>query len=93
MDLTKVNGCYSKELRENCNNIKLMLNSPSVSTAEMIRVVRCIIEPAFINAQAKKRFIKNLVACKTKEAVDNLCREAVFNGMWYKPTRRSAAAH
>ena len=91
MDLTRVNGCYSKELRENCNNIKLMLKSPSVSTEEMIRVVRCIIEPAFINAGAKKRFIANLVACKTKEAVDQLCHDAVMNGMWYKPNKRSAA--
>ena len=91
MNLTKVNGCYSKELRENCNNIKLMRREPSVSTEEMIRVVRCIIEPAFINAGAKKRFIKNLEACKTKEAVDDLCREAVMNGMWYKANRRVVA--
>ncbi len=92
MDLTKVKGCYSKELRECCNEIKLMLNEPSVSTEEMIRVVKCIIEPAFINAEAKKRFTKNLEACKTKEAVDKLCYEAVMNGMWYKANRKRVVA-
>ena len=91
MNLTKVNGCYSKELRENCNNIKLMLREPSVSTDEMIRVVKCIIEPAFINAQAKKRFIKNLEDCETKEEVDELCYDAVLHGMYYKPKKRTVA--
>jgi hypothetical protein len=92
MDLTKVKGCYSKELRENCYAIKLMLDDSSVSTEEMIRVVKAIIEPAFINAEAKKRFIKNLEACSTKEAVDELCHEAVMNGMWYKANRKRVVA-
>jgi hypothetical protein len=91
MDLTKVKGCYSKELRESTYTIKLMLKEPSVSTQEMIRVVKGIIEPAFINAAAKKRFIENLNACRTKEAVDNLCHDAVINGMWYKSKRRVVA--
>lgn len=91
MNLTKVNGCYSKELRENCHAIKLMLTDDSVSTDEMIRVVKCIIEPAFINAQAKKRFIKNLEECETKEEVDELCYDAVLHGMYYKPKKRTAA--
>lgn len=92
MDLTSVKGCYSKELRENCYAIKLMLDEPSVSTEEMIRVVKAIIEPAFINAEAKKRFIKNLEACSTKEAVDELCHKAVMNGMWYKANRKRIVA-
>ena len=92
MDLTKVNGCYSKELRECCNDIKLMLREPSVDTAEMIRVVKCIIEPAYINAEAKKRFTKNLENCKTKEEVDQLCHDAVMNGMWYKANRKRVVA-
>ena len=92
MNLTKVNGCYSKELRENCNSIKLMLGEPSVSTEEMIRIVKCMLEPAFINAQAKKRFIKNLETCATKVEVDKLCRDAVMHGMYYKANRKRAGA-
>ena len=92
MNLTKVNGCYSKELRENCNNIKLMLKEPSVSVEEMIRMVKVMIMPAFIEADAKKRFIKNLEACRTKEAVDDLCRDAVMNGMWYRANRKRVVA-
>ena len=92
MNLTKVNGCYSKELRENCNNIKLMLGEPSVSTEEMIRIVKCMLEPAFINAQAKKRFIKNLETCATKVEVDKLCRDAVMHGMYYKANRKRVGA-
>ncbi len=91
MDLTKVKGCYSKELRENCGAIKLMLNEESVSLDEMIRVVKAIIEPAFINAEAKKRFINNLEDCSTKEEVDELCHTAVINGMWYRPKKRVVA--
>jgi len=91
MNLTKVKGCYSKELRENCNNIKLMLNEPSVSTEEMIRMVKVMIMPAFIEADAKRRFTENLEACETKEAVDKLCHDAVINGMWYRPKRRVVA--
>ena len=91
MDLTKVNGCYSKELREACYIIKLMLQEESVSTAEMIRIVKGLIEPAYINAEAKKRFIKNLEACETKEAVDKLCYDAVKHGMNYYPRNRHVA--
>ena len=92
MDLTRVNGCYSKELRESCYLIKLMLKEASVSVEEMIRTVKGLIEPAYINADAKKRFITNLEACKTKEEVDKLCHDAVMNGMWYKPYRKRATA-
>lgn len=91
MDLTKVNGCYSKELRENCDAIKFMLKEPSISLEEMIRVVEAIIEPAFINAEAKKRFLKKLKTCKTKEAVDELCYDAVLHGMWYRPKNKVVA--
>jgi uncharacterized protein (DUF1015 family) len=91
MDLTKVNGCYSKELRESCYAIKLMLKEPKVSVAEMIRVVKALIEPAYIVADAKKRFIHKLEKCETKEAVDELCHDAVMHGMWYRPKRRVVA--
>ena len=91
MDLTKVNGCYSKELRESCYIIKLMLKEASVTVDEMIETVKAIIEPAYINAEAKQRFTANLEACETKEEVDQLCYDAVKHGMWYK-ARKSAAA-
>lgn len=91
MDLTKVNGCYSKELRESCYIIKMMLKEPSISVDEMITTVKAIIMPAYINADAKKRFIENLEACKTKEAVDKLCHDVVIHGMYYKPKNRVVA--
>lgn len=91
MNLTKVNGCYSKELREACNIIKLMLKDASTTVDQMIEVIKAIIEPAYINAEAKKRFIRNLEACETKEAVDKLCHDAVMNGMYYRPRNRVVA--
>jgi hypothetical protein len=91
MDLTKVNGCYSKELRESCYIIKLMLKEKSVSVDEMICTIKAIIEPAYIEADAKRRFIKKLEKCKTKEAVDQLCHEAVLHGMWYRPKNKVVA--
>lgn len=87
MNLTKVQGCYSKELREATPTIKLCLKEKSVSLQDMINVVDAIIEPAHINAEAKKRFITNLHKCETKEQVDKLCYEAVVHGMYYNPKK------
>lgn len=87
-NLTKINGCYSKELREATPTIKLCLKEKSVSLQDMINVVNAIIEPAFINANAKKRFINNLHSCETKEQVDRLCYDAVVHGMYYQPKKK-----
>lgn len=85
INLTKVDGCYSKELRENTPAIQLMLKEPSVSVDEMKRVVHGIVEFATINAAAKKRFINTLLKCETKEAIHKLCKDAVVHGMYYHP--------
>ncbi len=91
MDLTKVNGCYSKELRESTYIIKLMVKEDRISVDEMIRTVKAIISPAYIEAEAKKRFIEKLEACETKEAVDRLCYDAVVHGMYYKSKNKAVA--
>lgn len=88
MNLTKVNGCYSKELRDATYEIKLLLKEKSIDVNVMKDFVNKIIEPAFIEAEAKKRFKENLNACKTKEEVDNLCYLAVLHGMYYTPHKR-----
>lgn len=88
MNLTKIDGCYSKELREATPTIKLCLKEPSVSVQEMIRIVDAIVEPASIEAKAKRRFRANLHFCTTKEQVDKLCYEAVIHGMYYTPKKR-----
>lgn len=90
INLTKVDGCYSKELRENTPAILLMLKEPSISVDEMQRVVHGIVEFATINATAKKRFINNLMKCATKEAIHKLCKDAVIHGMYYHPKSASA---
>lgn len=90
MDLTKVNGCYSKELREMTYTIKLMLKEPSITAEEMKRTVHGIVELASINAEAKKRFIRNLLDCSTKEAIDKLCYSAVIHGMYYRPKSKAS---
>ena len=91
MNLTKINGCYSKELRKNCNNIKLLLKDKLTSVETMKDFVNKVIEPAFIEAKAKARFKENLNACETKEEVDNLCYMAVLHGMYYSPRKRQKA--
>jgi hypothetical protein len=92
INLTRVDGCYSKELREMAPVIKLMLKEASVSCEEMKRVVHGIVEFATINATAKKRFITTLLHCETKEAIDKLCRDAVIHGMYYHPRASKASA-
>jgi hypothetical protein len=56
----------------------------------MIRVVHGIIEPASINAEAKKSFINNLYKCTSKAEVDKLCYDAVIHGMYYHPKHNVA---
>ena len=85
INLTRVNGCYSKELREAAPTIAFMLKEPKVSFDEMLKTVHNIVELATINAAAKKRFIKNLHSCTTKHEIDKLCYDAVRHGMYYHP--------
>ncbi len=90
IDLTKVNGCYSKELREACNNIKILLKDPLTDTETMRDFVSKIIEPAFIEADAKQRFRTNLADCKSKQEIDQLCSDAVLHGMYHLQRKRVA---
>ena len=90
MNLTKINGCYSKELREGCNNIKILLKEKSIDVETMRTFVENLIAPASIEAEAKARFRENLKACKTKEDIDELCYLAVMHGMYYTPRRKAA---
>jgi hypothetical protein len=90
INLTKVDGCYSKELRLMTPVIQQMTREVSISLEEMKRVVVGIVEPASINAEAKKRFIRNVHKCLSKIELDKLCYEAVIHGMYYHPKRQTA---
>lgn len=90
MNLTRVNGTYAKELYENLNELRVMYSAPAVSIEEMRNCVLDIIEPAWINATAKKRFISFLNDCFTKREIYNLCYNSVQKAMKYKPVVRTA---
>lgn len=83
MDLTKVNGCYSKELYKNLEDLKEDYSDVYTSTDYMRQRVLDIIAPAR-DTEAKKRFIGNLLACHSKRTIYNLCCSAVNNAMNYK---------
>ena len=89
INLTKVEGCYSKELREACNDIKILLNDVSTDTETMRSFVASVIEPARIEAAAKQRFRDNLQSCQSKQEINQLCFDAVMHGMYYLPRKRS----
>lgn len=89
INLTKIDGCYSKELRESCYSIKILLKDRNTTVETMKQYVYNVIEPASINADAKKRFQSNLSKCSTKEEVDDLCHHAVIHGMYYMPRKNS----
>ena len=91
INLTKVNGCYSKELREFCPSIKLAAKEPSITVGTMKSLVIAIIEPAYINAEAKRRFINNIESCKSKSEIEQLCHDAVIHGMYYHPKQKNKA--
>jgi hypothetical protein len=88
-NLTKVQGCYSKELREATRDIKFCLHNNLVSVNDMKNYVEAVIEPAHIDAEAKKRFRTNLQKCETKQEIDQLCYDAVVHGMYYHPHKRT----
>jgi hypothetical protein len=90
INLTRVEGCYSKELREAAPTIAYMLKEKRVSFEEMQQTVLGIVEQATINAGAKKRFIENLMSCVDKYEIDKLCYDAVKHGMYYHPKNRVA---
>ena len=87
IDLTRIDGCYSKELRKNCPTIKKLLANRNVSVRQMQIAVHTIVAQATINASAKQRFVSKLFECETKEEIDKLCSEAVIHGMYYRPKR------
>ena len=90
INLTKVDGCYSKELFESAAAIKQMLWNPIISVYAMRKAVLRIITPAFINAEAKARFTARLGQCRTKSAIHKLCSDAITHGMYYHPKKASA---
>ena len=89
IDLTKVPGCYSKELRQFADVIIKMADEPSISLDEMKSMVHKIVEIATINAEAKKRFVSKLYECRTKDELNKHCHDAVIHGMYYHPKRKT----
>jgi hypothetical protein len=87
MNITKVNGSYSKELLENIDLITAAKYNSSVSLSSMKQTVLAIIEPAFIGTVAKQRFIGYVHNCQSKNAVYKLCWNTIHKAMSYKPTR------
>ena len=91
MNLTKVNGTYSKELYENMDEIKELVSDKSYSFASMKNCILEIIEPAWINKVAKKRFIGYLNNCTSKYEIYRLCSNTVQKAMKYKSVSRAGA--
>jgi exonuclease I len=83
MDITTVNGAYTKELKENIDEIAEMVTDPTVSAANMKSRVRAIIEPATIDKTAKPRFLGYLSKCRTKAEILKLCQNAIRKAEHY----------
>ena len=90
MNLTKVSGTYSKELYENMDEIKEIVSDKSYSFASMKNCILEIIEPAWIDKVAKKRFIGYLNNCKSKAEIYRLCSNTVRKAMQHKSVSRAA---
>ena len=87
MNITKVNGSYSKELLDNINQIKIACADNQYSLSGMKSLILDIIEPAFIGTVAKQRFINYLSTCRSKKEVYSLCWNTIQKAMKYKPAR------
>ena len=84
MNLTKVNGTYSKELAVNMTEIRKSSFDSSVSTEDMRALILDIISPAWIEAIAKKRFIGYLNNCASKKDMYWLCYNTVQKAAKYQ---------
>lgn len=84
MNITKVNGAYAKELHEHIDEITSILEDDRLSVRAMKQAVLDIIEPAWIDAQAKPRFKSYLAGCETKWDVYSLCWNSIHKAMRYK---------
>lgn len=90
MNLTKVDGTYSKELYEHMNDIRRFSFSEYTSTENLRDYVLEIIEPAWINAAAKKRFIEYLEDCESKKSIYWLCHNTVQKAMKHSNSKHRA---
>jgi hypothetical protein len=90
MNITKVDGSYSKELFENMNEIKACSFSGYTTVEDMRELVLEIIEPAWIGTVARNRFIGYLNDCQSKKEIYWLCYNTVQKAMKYKPKARTA---
>lgn len=84
MNITKVNGSYSKELFDHMNEIRACSFSEYTSTENMRDLVLEIIEPAWIGTVARTRFISYLNNCQSKKEIYWLCYNTVQKAMKYK---------
>lgn len=87
MNLTKVNGCYSKELYENMKRIKAITDNKALTVGYLKGCVLSIISYARFNAVAKPRFVKYLEGCKTKKEVYKLCQNTIQKAMKYNASK------
>lgn len=84
INLTEINGCYTKCLTENIEIIYKYSNDDYTSKDELVSWILELIKPAFYNKDAKPRFIHHLRNCKTKKAVLQLCLNAIANAVEYE---------
>lgn len=77
MNITHVNGTYSKELKANIDEIAQMVIDSTTSVSTMKRRIRSIISPAFINKNAKPRFLSYLNNCGSKAEILRLCQNTI----------------
>lgn len=84
INLTTVEGCYSKPLTENIDTIYQYANDSFTSCSDLISWILELIAPAKFNKDAKPRFIHHLRNCRTKQAVLKLCCTAIANALEYE---------
>jgi hypothetical protein len=83
MDISKITGAYSKELKENIGEITNIFEDSSISVEAMKQAILDIIEPARIDVAAKPRFKYFLDNCRTKLDIYNLCWNSICKAMRY----------
>ena len=83
IDISKIGGTYTKELKANIGTITELYEDNAVSVAEMKQAILDIIEPAWVDANAKPRFKSFLENCRTKYDVYGLCWNSICKAMRY----------
>lgn len=89
MNLTKIEGTYSKEIYDLMPRLKDICTKSNLSLHYMKNCVRIIVSRT-PETEARTRFLGYLDGCTSKDEVLALCNNTIQKAMKYNPTKKAS---